>query len=227
METVVLDRIPPRIDRAMLAERLSFMGGGNGEELDALIASAERVARPRALYKACYVDGRSEDEITIDGVRFTSRVLSVNLQSVHRVFPYVVTCGAELQQWSEGFADPLSQFHADAIKEVALYCAALHLEERLDGEFRLAKSAHMNPGSLPDWPLPQQVPLFGLLGDVKKLIGVTLTDSYLMLPTKSVSGIRFPTETSFESCQLCPRDVCPNRRAPYDPSLSKDRYGMA
>ena len=45
-----------------------------------------------------------------------------------------------------------------------------------------------------------------------------------MVPTKSVSGILFPAEETFASCQLCPRDDCPNRRAPYDPELFERKY---
>jgi hypothetical protein len=82
----------------------------------------------------------------------------------------------------------------------------------------------MAPGSLTDWPLREQRPLFALLGDTEALVGVRLTDSCLMLPNKSVSGIRFPTEKHFESCQLCPRPDCPGRRAPYDADLYDRRY---
>ncbi len=82
----------------------------------------------------------------------------------------------------------------------------------------------MNPGSLDDWPLAEQRQLFSVFGDVKKLIGVELTDSFLMVPIKSVSGVVFPTEHRFESCQLCQREGCPNRRAKYDPRLWKKRY---
>ena len=74
----------------------------------------------------------------------------------------------------------------------------------------------MNPGSLPDWPITEQAKLFSLLGDVKALIGVTLTESMLMLPTKSVSGVYFETERNFENCELCARENCPGRRKPFD-----------
>jgi hypothetical protein len=43
----------------------------------------------------------------------------------------------------------------------------------------------------------------------------------LMIPVKSVSGIFFPTEIKFESCQLCPVARCTGRRAHYDPDLEK------
>ena len=55
-------------------------------------------------------------------------------------------------------------------------------------------------------------------------LGVRLTDSLLMIPSKSVSGIRFPTEQTFASCQLCPRAGCPSRQAPYDATLYDKKY---
>jgi len=50
--------------------------------------------------------------------------------------------------------------------------------------------------------------------DSVALIGVRLTDSMLMIPTMSESGIVFPTETEFASCQVSHREACPRRRAP-------------
>jgi hypothetical protein len=82
----------------------------------------------------------------------------------------------------------------------------------------------MSPGSLGEWPLSQQRPLFASLGDVAGAIGVRLSESLLMVPAKSVSGVCFPTEESFESCQLCPREDCPGRRAPYDETLYDRKY---
>ena len=82
----------------------------------------------------------------------------------------------------------------------------------------------MNPGSLADWPIEEQKPLFRLIGDVEVAIGVKLTKNYLMIPTKSVSGIYFPTEITFYSCQLCPRKACDGRNAPYDERKAKE-YG--
>jgi hypothetical protein len=75
----------------------------------------------------------------------------------------------------------------------------------------------MNPGSgdADVWPIQQQRELFSLLGDVQGELGVSLTESCLMVPNKTVSGLIFPTEIDFESCQVCKRKDCPNRRAPY------------
>ena len=119
---------------------------------------------------------------------------------------------------------PLAGFWAETIKEFSLGSATARFLAHVEKTFQVGASSSMNPGSLPDWPLPQQAPLFQLLGDVAGAIGVTLSDSFVMLPTKSVSGILFPTEHDFASCQLCQREECPNRRAPYDPELFERRY---
>ena len=78
---------------------------------------------------------------------------------------------------------------------------------------------HPGSGDVDVWPIEQQSELFFLLGDVYSAIGVELTESYLMLPTKSVSGIRFPTQKDFQSCMLCHRENCPERSAQFDQTL--------
>jgi len=95
----------------------------------------------------------------------------------------------------------------------------------LKRHFGLVQLSRMSPGSLKDWPVTEQSPFFSLFGNVEELIGVTLTESMLMIPRKSISGIFFPTEVMFFSCQLCPRKGCPARKAPYDETLRK-KYGL-
>jgi hypothetical protein len=100
--------------------------------------------------------------------------------------------------------------------EHALYQAIHYFEQHVQRRFKLGRTASMHPGSLADWPITQQKGLFALLGDTQTTIGVTLTESLTMLPTKSASGLRFPVTQDFESCALCPRPDCPSRRVPYD-----------
>ena len=87
--------------------------------------------------------------------------------------------------------------------------------------------ATMDPGSgdADVWPIEQQKELFSVFGDVETLIGVRLTDSMLMIPTMSVSGIVFPTETEFASCQVCHRGGCPRRTAPFDEAVWREVCG--
>lgn len=221
----ILEDIPFWPDIPALMKRLHIKpGSGAAAELENMLNSARELARPRALYLEAYVGERGDDWLVIGGERFTSRVLRVNLDQSYRVFPYLATCGPELQTWAAGFDDMVLNFWAEAIKEAALISAIRALDCRLEERYLPGQSARMNPGSLPDWPLEEQRVLFALFGPLAGQIGVELTDSLLMIPTKTVSGIWFATEVTFESCQLCERDGCPGRRAPYDPQLYAARY---
>jgi hypothetical protein len=224
MESIILTDIPVALDVQALSDRLHLRpGSGTFDELAALVAEAESLARPKAMCRLVYVTARDGDSVALDGIPFTSRVLTVNLNSAHRAFAFVATCGVELHAWSESLEDVLHQYWAEAIKEAALRRAMRALGDAIE-RFDPGKLVTMNPGSLMDWPLRQQRPLFELMGDPLAAIGVELTESCLMVPNKSVSGLRFPTEVSFESCQLCPRRDCPGRRAPYDSELYEQRY---
>lgn len=226
MERHVLHEAAFRIDLPALSRRLRLREQSTeAEELLELVAEAEEVARPKALYGAAEVDARGESGVSIGGTEFASRVLRVNLDAVHRVFPFVATCGTELDEWSESIGDRmLHRFWADEIKELALRAALTLVGEHLAQHYYAGKVSHMNPGSLADWPMRQQRPLFALLGNPQQEIGVRLTDSLVMVPTKSVSGIIFASEVGFESCQLCQMEHCPNRRAPYDAELQAQKY---
>jgi hypothetical protein len=220
----VVDDIRLKVDLPAMEKKLHMKAGSFLEELGALAREAEGIARPKGFYRIAFIDAKDPDGIVVEGVRFKSRVLRVNLDSAHRVFPFVATCGREMETWAEGKRDPLERFWAEAIKEAAVRVARERVEADLTLRYQPGSVSRMGPGSLADWPIQEQKPLFELLGDMEKAIGVRLMESMLMMPTKTVSGIWFPTEVSFESCQLCPREECPNRRAVYDPALYDRKY---
>ena len=220
METIT--DIPVELDAPALLRRASVAPGGeDAAEFMDLVARAKQVARPKALYREAFIEARGEETVTIDGIGFTSRALRLNLDKVERVFTYITTCGRELDGIGLDPDDFLKRFWLDMIKEAVLRVAIGHLQEYLTRRFALGRTATMNPGSgdATVWPIEQQRPLFALLGDVEAQIGVVLTDTFLMLPNKTVSGIRFPTEVDFRTCQLCHREVCPSRAAPFDAEL--------
>jgi hypothetical protein len=125
----------------------------------------------------------------------------------------------------EGTGDALEKYLLDEIGNIALRECRRQFDQFLRDRFALGKLSFMAPGSLEDWPIQEQTALFSLLGDVESAIGVRLTDSLLMIPRKSVSGIYFPSEVSFFSCQLCPREHCEGRKARYDEARARE-YGI-
>ncbi len=227
-DSVILDRIPFTLDETALLQQLRLREGRREvAEVRRLAAEAQARGRPKAMYKLCFVEERGDDWLVLDGVRLASRVLAVNLAGVHRVFAFVATGGRELEAWQCQQEDMLAAYYADQIAELAVRAAMEALQAHLTALYDLAPLSFMNPGSLGDWPITQQRPLFQIVGDAQAGIGVELTPSLLMVPRKSVSGILFPAAETFASCQLCPRPECPNRRAPYDPELFQNKYASA
>lgn len=222
MSSVVLNNIPCRIDLLKLQEKLHVKDDESlHSEIAEMAAAAQLIARPKVLFKRSPIQDKGNDFVMIDGIKFFGQLLRVNLEEASEVFPYIVTCGTEIEVWSKQFDDLFQSYCAETIKEMVLNSARGEFEAHLRKEFGLEHSSNMNPGSLPNWPLAEQKRLFDLFGNVEELIGVRLTDSFFLLPIKSVSGIRFYKESKFENCLMCPRKNCPNRKAPFNEKMSE------
>jgi hypothetical protein len=220
-----LDNLPVEVDLKEARRILHLDRDRDMQLLQRLIENATPLIEPKAAFKLYYIEKKLKDAVIVDGMRLKSKVLRKNLDPVERLFPYVVTIGARLEDAMRKISDPLEKYYLDVIGNVALSAARKYLHEHLCTKFALGKISFMSPGSLPDWPLDAQSQLFQLLTDVESAIGVHLTPSLLMIPTKSVSGIYFQTEVSFLSCQLCQRGNCPGRKARYDEKRARE-YGI-
>jgi hypothetical protein len=221
----IIDNIQIQLDLEAVRTRLHLKRDNDLKTLQDLAAIAQPLIEPKVLYKICYIEEKLAQGVIVEGLLLSSKVLRKNLDKIERIFPFVITIGSKFSEKLDACSDLLEKFYLDTIGNVALNQVRLELKNRLKAEYGIEKTAFMAPGSLPDWPLEEQRPLFKLLGDVTASIGVKLTESLLMLPAKSVSGIYFPTETSFFSCQLCPRERCDSRKARYNEKLAKE-YGI-
>lgn len=218
----VLDNVGFEVDeKALLAELHVTEGSEDAGAIQDLVETVRGIAKPKAVYKVSYVEGVDGDEVCIDGVVFTSRVLSANLGKVGRVFAYVGTCGREFDEVEIASDDLLRRYWLDTIKGIALQAGMEYLFSHLRGKFLLETTSTMSPGEADRdiWPIEQQKLLFSLFGNTEELVGVTLTESMLMIPNKSLSGICFPSEISFKSCQVCQRKDCHARRGAFDQGL--------
>ena len=190
-------------------------------EVDDLLTEAEAIARPCAYVLPLSVDRLEEDHAILSGVRFESTLLSRQLTPLLKhehptVYAYTITCGKALHQWSQSQDDILLQGVTEDISVKYLYLAAAALREYVSETcFHGRHFSAMNPGSLNTWDITGQKPLFRLLGEGAAKCGVELTDSMLMIPFKSGSGIYFESEHNFESCMFCDKLNCPNRRAEF------------
>lgn len=221
----IIEKMPLVLPYGEIRRQLHLKKDARWDEVKSLIQTVLKHIQPKAVYRVCYIDKKQDHVIGIEGVRFKSRVLAKNLAAVERVFPFVVTIGHHYLEQMDAQEDLVVKYYLDVIGNIALSTARKYLEKVLQAGHGLEGMSFMSPGSLSDWPLEEQRPLFALLGDGKTPIGVSLNNSCLMIPAKSVSGIYFPTEVPFMSCQLCDRQDCPSRKAAYDKKIGAE-YGI-
>ena len=188
-------------------------------DIRAMFQEASALAVPKGMYSLCQVTEKGADYVVAGQVRIKSQLVRKNLDKTDRIVPFVATCGAELEEWSRAYTDPLEAYWADGIKLLYLGEIRKALSEEIRNRyFPVGDMSAMSPGSLPAWPLPAQKTLFSLLGTVTEDIGVSLTESFLMQPSKSSSGFFFSAEHHYVNCAYCPMPNCPNRSAPYQGS---------
>lgn len=225
MSVNILDHIAFQPDINSLFEMFYMeRDSDDAQRLIELTDMARQIGRPKVMYREASIDARGNDYIIAEDIKLTSHMLRMNLESTHKIYPYILTCGRELADWAASLDDMLEQFWMDKVMEIALEAATTAFETHLKVHYNLCSTSNMNPGSLENWPISQQEKLFDILGDPYDKIGVELTDSYLMLPIKSLCGIRFYSDVEFVNCQFCNRKNCPNRRMEYDHSAYEKRY---
>lgn len=211
----IIRDIPVELGEAALSSRLKAVPGrGRPEPWRPLVSRARRLVKPRALLASATPSVKGNGQVELDGVVLSSPLLSRSLAGIGLAFPYVLTIGAELENAASSVGDLLDQYYLEEIGNLALESAMDWLRNHLGAAFRLDHVAELSPGSLPDWPLSQQAKLFLIFRGRERAIGVRLTESSLMIPRKSISGILFPSADRFVACQLCHRENCQGRKAP-------------
>lgn len=225
MKTRIITNIQLKFNTDAMKAKLRITEQEDMDLFNEMIKTVLEIANPKLIFKASYINERHEDAVTIDGRRFDCKLMKNNLADVNRVFPFTVTCGRELYDWAKKINDIFVQYWADHIMEVVLRNAVAVLYDTIKIQYGVSKLSSMNPGSLEGWPIEQQIPLFELLDNKQAEIGVELTESYLMIPQKTVSGILFKSKSGYTNCKLCEMVNCPSRRSPFEPGLREKLTG--
>lgn len=225
-EITLINDVSYVVSEKLVADRLQLQESfRSSSDFKNAYIEALKLIHPRAIYGLGTVKEKKESVVKIESQKFSSRVLRKNLESVEIVFPFLITLGSDLENNTKKVSRVTQQFYMDFIGDIVLQQSIAYLEQHLKKKFSHKYISSMSPGSLKDWPIDQQIPLFSLFGHIADEFGVSLTSSLLMAPRKSISGIAFPTAAPFISCQLCLRDRCPGRRAKYNENKCKE-YGL-
>jgi hypothetical protein len=219
---VIMENIPFVLEEEKIIGRMHMRGSGHrfADNLRELIAIVTPVARPKAMYKISCVANKEADSVEIDGIKFGGRLIRLNLDQVDTVFPYVATCGREVETIEVPARDILKRHCLEAIKLTLVITASMHLQKHINQHYAAGELSNMSPGEIESWPVTQQKELFSVLGDVEGGIGVKLTPGGLMMPIKSRSGLHYTNEVKFISCLICTQKRCPGRQAAYNPELA-------
>ncbi len=150
------------------------------------------------------------DGLYVDQVYFSMhRIVTRALRKSEKAVLFVCTLNANIETWpseSNSKNDPVLQYIIDAISSVAVEKATDLLHDTIGIEMQhrgLRITNRYSPGYCL-WPVADQHLLFSLLPP--KFCGVTLTESALMIPIKSVSGIIGAGHEVVFAEYLC--DVC-------------------
>lgn len=201
---------------------LGYRGQVIDENVRQLIAECrqglEEAATPRHIWRA-YPLTITEHEIDMTCLRTRSQSLERNLKDCEEVLLFGATLGSQvdvlLQRYGKLQMSKAVVMQAAAVAMLETCCDEANAE--LKEQF-LAKGRYLRPRFSPgygDFPLQCQTGIAAAL-ELGKRIGITLTDSLLMVPSKSVTAVigvsPVPKDCSIQGCELCGKKDCAYRR---------------
>ena len=195
------------------------------DDFKQIFAAVLKLIKPVLYWGIDEIESNDGHVVTVNGQKFVSRVMAVNVEDCKYLYPYVMTSGRAAFEYCESLDDELFRYWASQVCELALRSSGSSGHKMVLAQLGYDKLYSVNPGSLIDLPICNQKPLFDLLGDVFEKTGIELTPSFLMHPVKSGSGIWYYSNKHYTNCMLCPRNGCPNRKSPFDSEMFKREYG--
>lgn len=184
-------------------------------EVKRLLVGASQIAVPSYCYRV--MDGRFENDVLLMGERefHLGPIIMRQLAGATHFAVFVATAGIEFEEWRKK-DDLLESFIADALGSVIAERCADEMENALQAsidKLGWKRTNRFSPGYC-EWTTAEQRNLMPLLGNPNPC-GVLLTESALMWPVKSVSGIiGLGENVSYRdySCKLCQLTHCFRRR---------------
>ena len=181
------------------------------ENVLSLIYSCIDEVRKKLSYKVCY------GEFDVDYFKIKSEIFTKNLKNCSRVIVFAATIGVEIDRLiaKYGRISPSRAliFQAIGAERIEALCDTFCKE--LANEKKMNLSPRFSPG-YGDLPLSVQKYIFDVL-DCSKHIGLTLNDSLLMSPSKSVTAfVGLSNNKNIEinnKCTLCDKTDCAYRGA--------------
>lgn len=204
-------------------EVLRYLGGAPeipelGRLVDSVLEELPREVCPRSAVRRVSLQ-TGEDFVEILGLRLLSRALASSLAGCESGYLIAATLGTQADMLLRRYMAvdlpraAVVQAACAAMLEAFLdqLCGQLNADERENDLFLLPR---FSPG-YGDWDLREQGKIFALM-DLPRRLGVTLTQSFMMLPEKSVTalaGLGKAPHCPQSSCGNCEKTDCAFRRS--------------
>ena len=192
--------------------------GALGARLERVAAAVQQAARPAAYWQLVPIEWRGPADYRGGPLALTSRKLAATLAGCRHAFLFCATLGAGvdalLRRYSQTSGADALMAQAAATAAIEGWCDAcaekLLAEPAVAGE-RLRM--RFSPG-YGDLPLAVQRPLLQILDSARRA-GIVLTETCLMIPSKSVSAIigvgPEPAASCPAGCRACSKTECEYR----------------
>jgi cobalamin-dependent methionine synthase I len=226
--TILLDKLAVKVTRDDILERIEHSPDRGPSDIvlnsiDNCLRQYQSLISARGVYVIREIEGNDGRNLTLsDGIRFNAWNLTYAFRGCPNAAVFVVTIGDAIEQEASRL---MKQRHAieGYILDAIGSCAAESAADSLQAE--LAKIAQgrnqaitlrYSPGYC-GWNIVEQKIIFQAIDAFR--IGVSLTDSCLMLPRKSVSAIIAMGEPAVVAqapcpCEQCDDDSCRELRMP-------------
>jgi len=187
------------IDKGEIGISLGYSAGKTPQYfmdlIDEVLVKLPLFCRPKGGYKIVNIETPKLKPVGLfieNNFCKTDKIITGHVKKSEKAAVFVCTIGKAMELWSKELfsqGNPMLGYIVDTVASAAVESAAdfLHNEigkTMLDEGMKITN--RYSPGYC-NWPVSDQHILFSLLP--KNFCGISLTDSALMLPVKSVSGI--------------------------------------
>lgn len=212
--------------QTVVKETYRYLGGNGREITDAVEAlvedcllELEKAASPKHIIREFPVRLLENNEIDFKCFHTESNNLTRNLADCHLVLLFAATLGSEvdvlLRKYSKIQMSKAVILQAAAAAMIEEYCDCVNEVIRREYE---QKALYLRPRFSPgygDFSLECQRPIGAAL-EMSKRVGITLTDSLLMMPSKSVTAVigisKKEHRCEIKGCEQCSKTDCAYRR---------------
>ena len=206
----IFDEIKIEFDPAELASRI-LLSSDMPEYLEFknLLEAITPHVKPTALLGETAVLARTSRGVSSSCGDFNCPLLSELCIGSEKLFPFIVSCGKSLDEFTGDISDPLQLYWLDFLKEHVMEAAFRKIKAEIKPKHPDREITSLIPMDDDIWTLNGLKEVFRAFpAEAVEQIGVELTEYMFMKPNKTRAGVFFETDRELDLCALCKVKKC-------------------